>query len=388
MVPMLKIKVAILAACSIMTIAIALTPILAEISRAFPSVPTSTIQMITVLPGLIAMPFSLVAGKIATIITKKTMALFSMTVMMLGGLIPLVAHGSIEMLLISSGIVGAGSGFLIPVTSSLISDHFDDHERGTMMGLQAALINAGGVIFAILGGVLAQSGWFNAYLVFVLTLPAIVIFAVLLPKGKVVRVSGASGAGGFGLNETVVYLSIVGLFFGLLFTTYNTNVALYLDATHLGGATEAAIAVSCFSSIGIVAGLIFGKTVRRFKRYTLLMALGAAMVGLALTTVGGSLPMVFAGGLLIGYGLSTLMPFGVFSVTQNIAPAATSLAIAVFTASVSLGGFASPFAVNALAGLTGDGSEKARFLVATVGLAVLFAIVLIRELRTQRRLLA
>ncbi len=193
MVPMLKIKVAILAACSIMTIAIALTPILAEISRAFPSVPTSTIQMITVLPGLIAMPFSLVAGKIATIITKKTMALFSMTVMMLGGLIPLVAHGSIEMLLISSGIVGAGSGFLIPVTSSLISDHFDDHERGTMMGLQAALINAGGVIFAILGGVLAQSGWFNAYLVFVLTLPAIVIFAVLLPKGKVVRVSGASG---------------------------------------------------------------------------------------------------------------------------------------------------------------------------------------------------
>ena len=98
--------------------------------------------------------------------------------------------------------------------------------------------------------------------------------------------------------------------------------------------------------------------------------------------------MVFAGGLLIGYGLSTLMPFGVFSVTQNIAPAATSLAIAVFTASVSLGGFASPFAVNALAGLTGDGSEKARFLVATVGLAVLFAIVLIRELKAQRRLLA
>ena len=376
--PMLKIKVAILAACSILTIAIALTPILAEISRAFPAASTSTIQMITVLPGLVALPFSLIAGTIATLITKKTMALLSMVVMMVGGLIPLAAHGSIEVLLIASGIVGAGSGFLIPVSASLISDHFDGHERSTMMGLQAALINTGGVIFAILGGALAQSGWFNAYWVFVLIVPATVIVAVLLPKGQVVKTHGASG---FKLNSNVVYLSLVSLIFGLLYTTFNTNVALYLDATHLGGPGEAAIAVSCFSSIGIVAGLFFGKTMRLFQRFTLPLALGTAFVGVTLAWLGGHLVLIWAGALLVGFGLSTLMPFGVFSVTQNVPPAATSLAIAVFTAAVSLGGFASPFVINAIAGLIGDGGVKVRYLVAAVGLAILATVVMAREMR-------
>jgi MFS family permease len=361
---------------------VALSAILAEISRAFPGTPTSIVQMITVIPGMVALPFSLLAGKVATLITKKTMALFSMVVMLLGGLIPLAAHSSIELLLLSSAIVGMGSGFLIPVTSSLVADFFEGHERSTMMGLQAALINTGGVVFAILGGALAQFQWYYTYLIFLLIIPAIIVFAAMLPQGEVVKDSGSVG---LGLNRTIAYLSMASFFFGLLSTTYSTNVALYLDATHLGDATSAAIAISLFSCVGIIAGLLFGRTSRVLKQYTLPVALGAAALGLALTYVGGSLLMVFAGGLLIGYGLSTLMPYGVFTATQTVAPAATSLAIAVFTASVSLGSFGSPMLINTVAGLTGDGSEKARFLVAAVGLSVLFAVVLLRELRQRRR---
>jgi len=58
-----KIKAGILIASSIMMSATALSPILAEVARAFPTTPVTTVQMIVVLPGLTSIPFSLLAGR-------------------------------------------------------------------------------------------------------------------------------------------------------------------------------------------------------------------------------------------------------------------------------------------------------------------------------------
>ena len=372
-----KIKIAIMAASSIMLVTLAASPILAEVARAFPDAPTSKIQMLVVLPGLIAVPFSLLAGRIATLIPKKTIVLFAMMVMMLGGLIPFLFHGSLTPLLIASAVIGVGLGFIIPISSALISDTFEGQQRGALMGLQSAVINAGGMITVILAGLLARIYWLYAYLVFLLILPAIIVVAVLLPEGVVVKQPGGSG---FKLNHTLVYLSLVAFTFGLLYTTYSTNVAMYLDSTHLGDATSAGIATSLLTGAGIAAGLLFGRIFRVFKSFTLPAAIGLTAAGLFLTFMGSSLPVVLAGGFLSGYGFSTVMPFGVFQATQAVPPAASAFAIAIFTASVSTGGFASPIVVNGLASLSGNSSEKTRFLMAAVGLLALFAITMIKEL--------
>ena len=372
-----KIKIAIMAASSIMLVTLAASPILAEVARAFPDAPTSKIQMLVVLPGLIAVPFSLLAGRIATLIPKKTIVLFAMMVMMLGGLIPFPFHGSLTPLLIASAVIGVGLGFIIPISSALISDTFEGQQRGALMGLQSAVINAGGMITVILAGLLARIYWLYAYLVFLLILPAIIVVAVLLPEGVVVKQPGGSG---FKLNHTLVYLSLVAFTFGLLYTTYSTNVAMYLDSTHLGDATSAGIATSLLTGAGIAAGLLFGRIFRVFKSFTLPAAIGLTAAGLFLTFMGSSLPVVLAGGFLSGYGFSTVMPFGVFQATQAVPPAASAFAIAIFTASVSTGGFASPIVVNGLASLSGNSSEKTRFLMAAVGLLALFAITMIKEL--------
>ena len=372
-----KIKIAIMAASSIMLVTLAASPILAEVARAFPDAPTSKIQMLVVLPGLIAVPFSLLAGRIATLIPKKTIVLFAMMVMMLGGLIPFPFHGSLTPLLIASAVIGVGLGFIIPISSALISDTFEGQQRGALMGLQSAVINAGGMITVILAGLLARIYWLYAYLVFLLILPAIIVVAVLLPEGVVVKQPGGSG---FKLNHTLVYLSLVAFTFGLLYTTYSTNVAMYLDSTHLGDATSAGIATSLLTGAGIAAGLLFGRIFRVFKSFTLPAAIGLTAAGLFLTFMGSSLPVVLAGGFFSGYGFSTVMPFGVFQATQAVPPAASAFAIAIFTASVSTGGFASPIVVNGLASLSGNSSEKTRFLIAAVGLLALFAITMIKEL--------
>ena len=379
---MRRIKVAIMAASSIMLVTLAPSPILAEVARTFPLAPTSRIQMLVVLPGLIAVPFSLLAGRIATLIPKKTIVLFAMTVMMLGGLLPFPFHGSLTPLLIASAVIGVGLGFMIPISTALISDYFEGQQRGALIGVQSAVINAGGMLTVILAGFLARNYWLYAYGVFLLILPAIMVVAILLPKGAAVK--GTAG-NEFRLNPTIIYLSLVAFTFGMLYTTFSTNVAMYLDSTRLGDAASAGIATSLLTGAGIVAGLLFGRVFRVLKNFTLPAAIGLTTAGLFLTFIGGSLPVVLAGSFLCGFGFATLMPMGIFLATQAVPPSAFTLAIAIFTASVSIGSFASPFVVNGLANLSGNSSAQTRFLIATVGLLALFAVTMIKELFARGR---
>jgi MFS family permease len=378
---MTRIKLAILASSATMMGANALSPILAEVARAFPDQPASMIQMVVVLPGLVSLPFSLLAGRVASRVPRKIIVIVSLLVCAFGGLIPLAVHESMAPLLFASAVIGIGSGFLVPNITALISDHFDGHERGVMMGLQSTFVNGGGMVIAILGGLLARVFWPYAYLVFLLFVPASIAVALLLPRGAAVATTAGNS---FSFNRTLVYISAVGLFFSLLNTAYSTNVAMYLDAARLGDASSAGVATSLMSSVGILAGLLFGRIFRTLRTIILPIAIGLMAAGMFLTFSAGSLPLVFAGGLLCGAGVASLMPLGMVLATREIPPQASAMAIAIFLASCSLGSFVSPFVINGLAGFAG-GSIQVRFLVAGVGLLALFVITLGKEVRSRRQ---
>jgi MFS family permease len=251
------------------------------------------------------------------------------------------------------------------------------------MGLQSTFVNGGGMIMVILSGLLAKIAWPDAYLLFLLFIPAFIGLAGLLPPGKVMAQSSGSK---LGINRSIAYLSGIALIFSLLYTTYSTNVALYLDATRLGDATSAGLATSLLTGAGIAAGLVFGRIFRVFRGFTLPLTLGLVTVGLLLTYFGGSLLMVFAGGLISGFGFSILMPLGIFLAVQSAAPELSAFAIAVFTGSVGIGSFISPVLIDGLATLAGHSDVKTRFLVASIGVLILLVITLARELRIRPRL--
>jgi hypothetical protein len=97
---------------------------------------------------------------------------------------------------------------------------------------------------------------------------------------------------------------------------------------------------------------------------------------------------VLVAGFLCGSGFAMIMPLGIFQATRSVSLAASTLAIAVYTSSVSIGSFVSPLMVNSLAGLSGDDSVKARFLVAGLGMLALFTVTLARELLDRRETLS
>lgn len=99
----------------------ALAPALADIAKAFPGTSRETIQMVATVPALMIMVSTLVCGQLSQWMRKKTLVLIGMILYALGGILP-AFFGGISFILIMRGVYGAGCGFLIPLSQSLIAD--------------------------------------------------------------------------------------------------------------------------------------------------------------------------------------------------------------------------------------------------------------------------
>jgi MFS family permease len=89
------------------------------------------------------------------------------------------------MLYISSALIGFGMGFINISTATLISEHFQGPDKGRVMGIQAAIQGVGAAAFSVLGGAIADwLEWKWSFLVFLLGIPVLILFAILMPEDQ------------------------------------------------------------------------------------------------------------------------------------------------------------------------------------------------------------
>lgn len=361
----MKHKIGILCSCFIMMSYLAVSPVIADIAEEFGNVDVATVQMVITLPSLVCLVTSLLAGVLARRFYKRTIILASMVCYVLGGLCPLLASGSVWPLLICSAVLGLGTGGMVTATAAIICDCYEGAERSRMMGLQAAMIGAGGMIFTLLGGGLSRFGWRAAYGAFFLLIPCLVLALLCLPKGTLDIQEQSHGR--LRIPGYVWMMSVLGFLFYALQNTFNTNISLYMTETGLGTAQTAGLATSLNTFAGLVAGCLLAQIMKRLKQRTVPTAFLLAAIGLFLTWQGGNLVIILIGGAMIGFGFSTYTPAGSCLVSECVDEAERSICLALLSASNNLGAALSPVIVNAISGWFGP-SVRIKFLVAAVSL--------------------
>lgn len=363
----------------------ALAPILAEVGKLFPDASDSAIQIVLTLINLTTLPAMILEPMLESKITKRDIAVIGTALMLIGALIPQVLYSQLWMLYTASIIIGVGLSFVVVTSSSLISDYFTGLDKSRVMGFQSIFVSIGGTIIAKGSGLLtAMAGWKRGYLVFLITIPIILIILFTVPKGKTALAvekgekSGISGA--------MVYFGILCLITGIFVATFNTNIAMYIDRKGIGDASTAGTVASIMQVVGIVGGLLLGTTVKIFKRFTigaaiLFMAAGTAMVGLST-----NFAVICIGALVVGFGFAIRNP-GAVTFAANMVPAAqASLAIAIVSASYNVGNFISAYIVNAMADILGDDIAN-RFIVSAIALVVIGVIACVKAPTTDAQAL-
>ncbi len=225
-----KVKVGIMALMCLAMAPIAIAPSLANIAESFPNSSASMIQMLLSIPSLLSLVTALIIGKISVNVPKKILCLIGLVIILIGGLTPFFIHTNLYILLTCAGVVGGGAGIITTLVPSLISENFQGHERGAVFGLMTAFVSIGAVILTLFGGKLAVRGWEHNYLIYLISVPILLIALYSLPNKSIIEANDNHfnhGDKQIKLNSKVFILGAFSFMFLMIYNTFPNNIALY-----------------------------------------------------------------------------------------------------------------------------------------------------------------
>lgn len=163
-------------------------PLLAYIIQSYSDLPVETVTSILTMPALVGIFVSFLIGPIALKINKKYLLLFSVsTTLIYFGIFAFVGSGGpFIMLIIGACILGISRGSGMALVNSSIAEFVEEKKRATTIASCMAIMQGGSAMVAIIGGRIAAvndgANWPYAHFLGALTIPAVILFAILMPK--------------------------------------------------------------------------------------------------------------------------------------------------------------------------------------------------------------
>ncbi|HEY3424506.1 MAG TPA: MFS transporter [Negativicutes bacterium] len=365
-------KLAVLSVSLLSMGATAVSPAIANISAAFKDSSPQTIMLLVSLPSITMVVVSLMFGKLAEFMGRRTLFFIAIALFLVGGVAPYFLNDMTAILIMRS-ILGAGLGISIPLATILVPDFFNGPERATVMGLQSVFVSIGGIIWAMLGGLLCTISWQHTFLAYLFAILVFLFVLFCLPEPAKIQ----QGAGNGTLAEKVplgwqVYL-LQGTYFvyALLIMVFFTNAAIQVAGEKIGDAASAGLALMAFTIGGLVTGFFFGKIMQALKNFTISVGWLITGAGIIIFSSVHDFNLILVGSFLAGIGFSVTCP-AIFVTLSTIVPksrVATSIAVAF-----SLGGigqFIAPVIFEFISFQLGHGPGRfSLFVSAIVFLAV------------------
>ncbi len=349
----------------------AISPALGLIAKAFPDASPTMIKLILTAPSLIIIPFSFLSSYLTSLMTKKRIILIGLIIYLIGGIGPQFVS-TIQTLILFRLILGAGVGLVMPLSMSLINDHFEGKERTKMMGYNSAFSNFGGIITMLVAGWLATFGWRTPFNVYFLGLFIFILVFFFLPKGEIQEPLEHS-------SKTKIPLAVWGYALamgGVMLAYYSiaTNMALFLEQNNMGGASIAGVVVSFTTVGGMITSLFLVQLEFALKRFIMPIMLTGMGIAFLILTITNSIPLVMISVTLIGFGQGSLFPIIVLKVLDRVVPYHSDRAIAITSSFTFLGQFASPLVLDGVGRIAG--TSAIRFQYGFLATAILIIVLI------------
>lgn len=345
----------------------AISPALGKISENFSSAGPTLIRMITTVPSIIIILFSLLCAKFTTKFKKRTIVLCGVLFYIIGG-VSAAAATNIGFLLGTRVFLGIGVGMIMPLSNALIVDFYDGIEREHMMGFMAAFANFGGVIGPILAGILTTLGWRYAFLIYLLGIPVFILDVIGLPEPPSKRYVQNKKTK---LPDKRVFLiSFCAAFFMIAFTTVAVNTSLLIVQEKIGSSSIAGFIVAIVTFCGMIEGICLVKILSIFKQFLVPLSLLVMSAGFILIFFAHSITIVLAAIIIIGIGSGSINPMIFLTISKVTSKESSTLSMSIASSSIYLGQFLMPFVLYFIGAVFGNTSTRFAFLVIGIGVLI------------------
>ena len=333
---------------------LAVTPIEGSLRSIFTDATDFKIQLLTVLPNLVIIPFVLLSGKLSESRHKIAVIAAGTVLYLVAGAWSIFCN-SLTGLIWLSCLLGAGCGLILPFSTGLIADVFTGKYRMKQMGIISAIGNIALVLatFAVgflVAGDLTQT-WHRAFFVYLIPLISLVLIPFLrkIPKSDYAddtadatsasastdstasvktttpaaipavdedgfSTKGQTVKGGFYIGRTI-WLLLAYFFF--VFATCIPSY--YLPNFKWISSEEASTLTSVFYFAMFVVGLALTPVMKAFRKTTFIVATAMIVGSFALFVfVPGSLVVYIIAAALCGLGNGIAQPIFYTKATEVV----------------------------------------------------------------------
>ena len=335
-----------------------IAPSLPAMQEYFATVPNSAllVRLVLTIPALFIAIGGLFAGQLVDRLGRKFLLIISTALYGLAGASGFVLN-SLGTILVGRAILGLAVAGIMTGVTTLIADYYTGQSRANFMGLQAAFMGLGGVVFLSIGGFIADLNWRFPFLIY-LTAWAIcgaIVMTLYEPKLEVSD-RGESFSNSKPRMPMGVLAMIYGvaLFYMLAFYLIPVQLPFYLQSLSNASAAAAGLAIAASTLASSIASLRYGFVKERMGFVSIVViAFVIAAVGYLIIGMADSYNVVLVGLIIAGLGFGLLMPNLNVWLSSIIPDSLRGRALGGLTTFFFLGQFLSPIASQPITNAVG-----------------------------------
>lgn len=311
---------------------LAISPILNDLDKIFPSARELEVEMLESLPSLLIIPFMLLAGRWSVTCNKVRLLVIGCTIFLLSGIGSLLARSLME-LIIMGAIMGIGAGIIIPLSTGFIVDYFTGDYRVKQLGISSAVNNLTLVIATALTGWLAEREWHYAFAVYLLPALTLILIPALGHTTPLPEPSEGAQHRQKSINRRMI-MGLMLFYFAItycsLIVTFNTS---YLVAEGGMSDSTSGVIISLFFLAIMAPGFVLNRIIAIFGNKTNLWSLLVMGIGLMIVALCKPTALwLIVGVVMTGIGYGVMQPIIYDKAATNAPPHLATLALSVVMA--------------------------------------------------------
>lgn len=324
-----------------------ISPTLPQMNEAFQEVANANflVKLILTIPALFIGIFSPFTGYLLDRWGRKPVFVIAVVLYGFAGSAGFILE-SLLAILGSRALLGIAVAGIMTACITLIADYFKGEQLSKFMGLQAAFMGAGGVIFLLAGGLLADIGWRFPFLIYFsafVILPGVLFFIVEPEHSKTPKHRKNIKPDAVLPIQSLIVFYAIGYMTMVIFYILPMQLPFYLKSLGDISNTQIGIIMAFFSLCAALASSLFHRIRQRLSFIAIFITLFTLMgTGYLIIALATSSIHVFIGCLIAGSGLGLLMPNLNVRLVTIVPLAFRGRAIGGMTTCVFLGQFCAP----------------------------------------------
>lgn len=283
----------------------------------------------------------------------------------------------IGLILLGRMLLGFSVAGIMTTATTLIADYYIGAARSQFLGLQAAFMGFGGMIFLTLGGYLADRNWRQPFLIYLMAWLILPLILLVLPEPD--RHKDAVQQTGAIASEAVPWTLLlttygIALLTQIVFYMIPVQIPFYLQQLMGANASQSGLAIALATFATSISALSYQRLKARFT-FTNIYAIAFGLMGIGYLVISfaRTYEIVLIGLAIAGLGVGLLMPNMNVCLTSSTPAFLRGRIFGGLTTSFFLGQFISPFVSQPLSQWVSLGTTyglAGGLMLATAGITV------------------